>query len=200
MAGKRMSRDRRRQQLLDTAAAIVRAEGADALTLARLAEQAGVTRPIAYGHFGSRSGLLAALYRHYDDRQTEAARRALAEQARSLKDAVDILSAAYVDCVLAFGPEYGAIAAALAATGDMEAFRESLREGYVDLYRVALAPFGAPTGPEATALLTGVLGAADTLSQAAAAGRIDRRAAVEALSRIMWGAVAPASSPGPDQP
>ena len=64
-----MSKDQRRAQLLETAAVIVRAEGTDALTLARLAEQAGVTKPIAYEHFGTRAGLLIALYRYFDERQ-----------------------------------------------------------------------------------------------------------------------------------
>ena len=72
MSSKRLPRDERRRQLLETAAAIVRAEGTDALTLARVAEQAGVTKPVAYEHFETRAGLLVALYRHFDARQTEA--------------------------------------------------------------------------------------------------------------------------------
>ncbi|WIX82750.1 helix-turn-helix domain-containing protein [Amycolatopsis carbonis] len=51
-----MSYDERHGQVLDTAAAVVGTEGADALTLARVAEQAGVTKPIVYGHFETRAG------------------------------------------------------------------------------------------------------------------------------------------------
>ncbi len=49
------------EQLLDVATSIVRAGGVDTLTLARVAEEAGVSKPIAYSHFGTRSGLLKAL-------------------------------------------------------------------------------------------------------------------------------------------
>ncbi|MBC8136296.1 MAG: helix-turn-helix transcriptional regulator, partial [Fibrella sp.] len=56
-----MSKAQRREQLLQVAYEIIRSEGTDELTLARVAEQAGVTKPIAYEHFGSRSGLLIAL-------------------------------------------------------------------------------------------------------------------------------------------
>ena len=189
VSAKRMPREQRRLQLLETASAIVRAHGTDALTLAYLAEQAGVTKPIAYEHFGTRAGLLIALYRHYDDRQVQAAKLALEVSATTLDGAVAILSAAYVDCVLSAGPEFGAIAAALSATEEMDEFRQTLRDGYVELYRQALSRFVDLSGPEARAVLLGVIGAADTLSQAAAAGRLSRAEATEGLSRIMTGAL-----------
>src|ERR1700742_2760181 len=77
VAVQRLPSSERRAQLLDTAAALVRTEGADALTLARVAEGAGVTKPIVYGHFDTREGLLAALYDQIDQRQTTATAAAL---------------------------------------------------------------------------------------------------------------------------
>ena len=65
-----MSREQRHRQLLDVAWQLVRNEGTDALTLGRLAEQASVTKPVVYDHFGTRAGLLAALYLEFDERQT----------------------------------------------------------------------------------------------------------------------------------
>lgn len=189
MVGTRMRREGRRRQLLETAAVIVRAEGTDALTLARLAEQAGVTKPVAYEHFGTRAGLLIALYRHFDDRQAQAVSAALANDAKSLRDAVAILSAAYVDCVLEAGPEFGAIAAALSATEEMDDFRQALRDGYVDQYRAALSRFVSLPGATARPLILGLIGAADVLAQDAAAGRMSRADAITALSRIMLGAM-----------
>ena len=189
MVGSRMRRDSRRRQLLDTAATIVRAEGTDALTLARLAEQAGVTKPIAYEHFGTRAGLLIALYRHFDERQAKAVATALANAAKSLDDAVSILSAAYVDCVLEAGPEFGAIAAALSASEEMDDFRQALRDGYVDQYRATLGRFVSLPDTTARPLMLGLIGAADVLAQDAAAGRLDRADAIAALSRIMLGAL-----------
>ncbi len=68
---KRLSRDDRRRQLLDMAWQLVREEGTDALSLGRLAEQAGVTKPVVYDHFETRNGLLMALYQEYDARQSQ---------------------------------------------------------------------------------------------------------------------------------
>ncbi|ATQ43160.1 TetR family transcriptional regulator [Caulobacter mirabilis] len=184
-----MPREERRRQLLETAATVIRTEGTDALTLARLAEQAGVTKPIAYEHFGTRAGLLIALYRHFDEQQSEAVHAALAETARTLDDAVAIVAAAYVDCVLQAGPEYGAIAAALSASEEMSDVRQTLREGYVDLYQAALARFVLDPAAVSRPLLLGLIAAADGLSEAAAAERMSRDEAVDALSRIMLGAL-----------
>ncbi|MDT0267243.1 helix-turn-helix domain-containing protein [Streptomyces sp. DSM 44915] len=48
----------------------MRIRGADGLTLVTLAEEAGVSRPITYDHFGTRPGLLLALYRRLDGSTT----------------------------------------------------------------------------------------------------------------------------------
>ncbi|WP_257461877.1 TetR/AcrR family transcriptional regulator [Archangium lipolyticum] len=186
---KRMAKEARRRQLLETALEIVRSEGTEALTLSYLAERAGVTKPIAYEHFGSRSGLLIALYRDYDERQAQAMRAALEANGRTLEDVVGIVSAAYVDCLLTAGPEFGAIAAALSATEEMEDFLQSLRDSYIAELRKAFAPFTKLPRGEGQALLTGLLGASDSLSQAAASGRLSRAQAVSALSHIMLGAL-----------
>src|SRR5688500_17488341 len=66
-SSKRLSKAERRAQLLDTALDVVRDEGTDALTLARVAERAGVSKPIAYQHFETRGGLLVALYERMDE-------------------------------------------------------------------------------------------------------------------------------------
>mgnify|MGYP000321254057 CR=1 FL=1 len=189
MTARRLPKARRRVQLLETAAAIVRAEGTDALTLARLAEQAGVSKPIAYGHFGTRAGLLVALYRHFDARQADAARAALAAGGHTLAQVVALLAAAYVDCTLSAGPEYGAISDALSASEEMDDFRQSLREGYVAQFQAALAPFVSLPARQLAMLLTGAVGAADALAQGAAAGRCSRDEAVAALSRLILGAL-----------
>ena len=77
-ASQRMSKPERRAQLLEAAAAIVAEAGTEALTLQAVAARAGVTKPIAYDHFGSREGALIALYRRLDEDQMAAARDVLA--------------------------------------------------------------------------------------------------------------------------
>ena len=186
---KKMSREQRREQLLQVAYEIIRAEGTDALTLARVAEQAGVSKPIAYEHFGTRSGLLIALYRDYDERQTLAMRAAIEAAGKTAPDVASILSAAYVDCAVSSGPECGAITAALSGSEEMEELLQGCRESFLEECRGALSPFAGLEGGPSHAILVGMLGAAESLSQAAALGRLSREEAVEALSQVMVGAL-----------
>ncbi|WP_042832036.1 helix-turn-helix domain-containing protein, partial [Xanthomonas citri] len=68
---KRLTKEQRLAQLLDVARQLAHQEGTDALSLGRLAEAAGITKPTVYDHFGTRQGLLAALYRDFDLRQRQ---------------------------------------------------------------------------------------------------------------------------------
>jgi len=185
MASKRMAKDERRRQLLSTALAIVRDDGTAALTLGRLAERAGVTKPIAYEHFGTRAGLLIALYQDYDDRTTRWVRAALKSGGRSLEQVAAILAQAYVDCVLEMGPEYGAIYDALSATEETAEFRRRLRAFHIGEFRKPLAPFVKLPRRKLETLLIGIVGGASSLSHAAAAGRLTRAEALSALTRLI---------------
>ena len=189
MSAKRYPRQERRTQLLETAAAIVLSEGTDALTLARVAAAAGVSKPIAYEHFQTRAGLLVALYEHLDSRWEEATWIAIKRNARNLEDTVAIIAASYVDCVLQAGKVFGAIAAALAGTEEMDEFRHCQSVKYAELCRQSLGRYTPLPESETRALMLGLIGAADTLSQAAAAERMARKDAIEALTRIIVGAV-----------
>ncbi|MGC1305113.1 MAG: helix-turn-helix domain-containing protein [Caulobacteraceae bacterium] len=186
---KRLSHENRRVQLLDTAAAIVRAEGADALTLARVAEEAGVSKPIAYDHFGTRAGLLHALYLRVDAQQCEAARAAVEARAETLEKAVEILAASYVDCVLHIGGEYGTITAALSTFPEAEALLRAGRERYARIYLAALERFVPMAADEGVTVMLGVIGAAEALAREVTAGRISRADAIKAIRRIMLGAM-----------
>ena len=57
----RMSAEARREQLLDVAKAIVVRRGFHAVSIEGVARDAGISRPIVYGHFGDLAGLLEAL-------------------------------------------------------------------------------------------------------------------------------------------
>lgn len=61
MTRRRLSGAERRAQLLDVARDIVAADGYPALTMDRVAGQAGVTRPVVYQQFTDLSGLTTAL-------------------------------------------------------------------------------------------------------------------------------------------
>jgi AcrR family transcriptional regulator len=57
----RLPRAERREQLLDVTKAIVGADGLHAVSIDRVAREAGITRPIVYEHFTDLQGLLRAL-------------------------------------------------------------------------------------------------------------------------------------------
>jgi AcrR family transcriptional regulator len=75
----RMSAEERREQLLDVAKAVVARDGFHGASIEAVARDAGITRPIVYGHFGDLAGLLEALV----DRESD---RALAQLAVVLPD------------------------------------------------------------------------------------------------------------------
>ena len=113
---RRMSKQQRREQLIARALTIIAAEGSEALTLARLAHECGVTKPIAYQHFGTRSGLMIALYRELGDGPSDAAANALRDSASgalSLTEAIRLCAKAYIETALDKGTLYTSISAAL---------------------------------------------------------------------------------------
>jgi AcrR family transcriptional regulator len=56
-----MSAEQRREQLLDVTKRMVLDAGFHAVSIEAVAREAGITRPIVYGHFNDLSGLLEAL-------------------------------------------------------------------------------------------------------------------------------------------
>jgi AcrR family transcriptional regulator len=75
----RLSGQERREQLLDATKAIVARDGFHAVSIEAVAREAGITRPIVYGHFQDLPGLLEALV-------TREGRRALAQLAQILPE------------------------------------------------------------------------------------------------------------------
>lgn len=199
MAATRMAKEERRRQLLETAFAIIRSEGTDALTLPRLAERAGVSRPVAYEHFQTREGLLMALYRDYDEQLGRRIREALQSDAAALEDAARALSTAYIDGVLAAGRECDEVKAALSGNETTRHFRQASQEFHVEQFRAAFAPFVDLSGRGDVALLVGVLSATDGLGQAAAAGEVARATAIAAATAIMVGALRSRGSRAPSE-
>jgi AcrR family transcriptional regulator len=59
--------ERTRTRILEAAWSEVRRRGTAEVTIARIAEAAGVTRQLVYFHFGNRAGLLTAMARHRDE-------------------------------------------------------------------------------------------------------------------------------------
>jgi AcrR family transcriptional regulator len=92
----------RREQLLRTAADLLRREGTDGLELTRLAAEAGVSRPIVYRFFPSRQALIVALLEDLEQditrRLDDVAKHRLSASA-SLEDAARLFVEASCDTI-----------------------------------------------------------------------------------------------------
>lgn len=181
-----MSRDDRRHQLLDTAWRLIGEEGTDALTLAEVARLGGVSKPIAYDHFGSRAGLLSALYDRYYTRHIDSVAAAL-----SSDDTVDAAAAtiatAYVGCVLESGAVAAALAGAMSGASDLDAMKQDCDDRYLALCKGALERC-AGHAPDPLALV-GFLGAAASIAQHVVLGRVDRTEADRFLGALLVASV-----------
>ncbi len=185
----RLTREERYRQLIHVAWQIIGEEGTEALTLGRLSERAGVTKPVVYDHFTTRSGLLAALYREFDIKQTEVMDAALQASTPTLAGRAEVIAAAYVDCVLLQGREIPGITAALAGSPELEKVKREYETAFLEKCRALLAPFAA-TGSIASAGLWAMLGAAEALSYAATTGDISPQQAKDELCETIKAMVA----------
>lgn len=108
-----MDKAARREQLLSIAVSIIKNRGADALTLATVAEQAGVTKPVAYNHFETKENLLKQIYQDIDNRLIESIQTAKESSSQSVTDTVSILCESYFECMQVNSEIYGLTVAAL---------------------------------------------------------------------------------------
>lgn len=182
----RLSKAARREQLLDTALAIVREHGADGLTLVTLAEAAGVSRPIAYDHFGTRAGLLLALYKRLDERHQAAAVAALRAAEPSAEAVARVMSAAYFACATDM-PEFSAVSAALKGDPEMEEMQHELLRMFTQVLAEALAPYSGLPSDVLQLRCIGVLGAAEAIAGELVRGRATSESAAAALTALIVG-------------
>lgn len=126
----RMKREERRDILLNLAAAIIAEQGADALTLQTLAEAAGVTKPVTYNQFGTRDGLLIALYERYDQRFFADLSIGLSGSLSELSSFAEIFARTFLDCVEKHGRIYDASVAALQAFPEHCDIKSKIRKAF----------------------------------------------------------------------
>jgi len=87
----------RREELLDAADRIVRRDG-PAASMAAIAAEAGISKPILYRHFGDKSGLYAALAERYTALLLGELQAAL-EAGRTRRDRVERTVGAYLSVI-----------------------------------------------------------------------------------------------------
>ncbi len=106
----RLSREARREQLLDAAADLLVDRGATAVTMERLAEWAGVSKALPYSHFENSDDVLVAVHdrvvRQLGSRVLDAL-----ENSGPDDDRVTIVVRTYLDTVADLGPILGAVTA-----------------------------------------------------------------------------------------
>lgn len=179
---RRLSKEERRTQLLEVARVLIRDAGTDEFTLGRLAERAGVTKPLVYDHFGDRAGVFAELYREFEEQQRKTLAAALADAEPELSVVAGLVAGAYIDCCLAEGRELADVVAALAGFSTLGGVRQEAEDAYLAMCRTALEPF---TGPLGLAGLQAVTGAGDALARTALDGRISAAQARSTLTTVV---------------
>lgn len=152
-ASSRLPAAERREQLLDVTKAIVASRGFHAVSIEAVAREAGITRPIVYGHFGDLTGLLEALV----ERES---RRALAQLATVVP--TDLGSDPRADLLAGFGAYLEAVAAdpdtwrlvLMPPEGAPAVLRDAIavgRAAVVARIATALGAIGESPDPELTA-------------------------------------------------
>lgn len=117
----RLTRDERRDALLDAAVELVTSGDVASVSMETVAERAGVSRPLVYKHFANRSELLAAVYR----REATVLHRRLAREVGAA-ESIEGMFRALVHGALHAADERGRVFATLRSAGGWN--RELRRE------------------------------------------------------------------------
>jgi AcrR family transcriptional regulator len=141
-----------------------------------------------YDHFGSRPGLLLALYRRLDDRYRATVATALRAATPTAAGVARVIGTAYFACA-ADMPELGAVSAALKGSHQMEATQRELLDSYTDLMAAALSPYSGLTVAALRLRCVGVLGAAEAIATELNLRRTTPADAVTALTDLIVGAL-----------
>lgn len=185
----RISASARRQQMLDVAIGMARTQGVTSLTLARVAEASGVSKPVAYQHFGSIAGLLREMFEQVGEEYEQTIAKAIACSTYSGAKPLELLRLfceVYIDCSLGAGALYDELGSILVAIVEEDrSKRVDIAEKYAPF---VVAIFGID---ERTAykLMVAFLGAIDRTCEAVISGRIGREEAIDLLMGIFVPAV-----------
>jgi AcrR family transcriptional regulator len=136
----RLARARRREALLDAAAALIVADGVEVVSMESVADRAGVSRPLVYKHFANRGEMLTAVYR----REATILHSELAAKVRSAASLEDMYRN-LVHAALRASSERGRLFRALRSAG---AWNPELRQEQEDRDRQTVGFFAAHAAAE----------------------------------------------------
>jgi AcrR family transcriptional regulator len=184
-------REARREELLEAADRIVQRDG-PAVSMASIAAEAGITKPILYRHFGDKEGLYAALAARHTERLLHVLQDALAAGGTA-RERVERTIAAYLSTIEAEPQVYRFLVhsaefpAAAEAHGQVQSFlrrfSELLALGIAT--ELGLKPGSARAETWARGIVGMVQSAGDWWLQT---GSLDRDAVVRELTDLLWGA------------
>jgi AcrR family transcriptional regulator len=186
---RRLPKEQRRRQLLETSRLIVREEGADRLTLGHLADRAGVSKPVVYDHFETRSALLIALYRWIDTEVVNSFSEAMSKSTLGLTETVDILAATYIKCAADMDGEFQAVGAALAGSEEKAEVFQGLLDNCVEMFVSVLKPHSTFPHVALETLCIGFVGAGEALAGALVRKKIGEAEAIKTFSVLMEAAL-----------
>ncbi|GAA2689011.1 transcriptional regulator, TetR family [Actinosynnema pretiosum] len=179
-----MSHDARHSQLLEEARQLIREEGCDALTLARVAERAGVAKPLVYQHFGTRAAVLVELYRRFEERQLAVLGELLASAEDDLRSVAELIADACVGCAVTEGEELPGVVGALEGSPELRRFRQEADGRFGDACLEALLPY-ARAGALPAAVMPAILGAIGGVARSVIVGECTPDEGREALREVI---------------
>jgi AcrR family transcriptional regulator len=180
---KRMTNSQRRQQMLETAIGMAREHGALSLTLANVAKESGVSKPVAYHHFGTLEQLLGEIYGLLGSEEEGALITAL-DRAREARAGFDVMSSTFsqclIDCTTENGQIHAAISAILSVAG---ASIWPVRQSLIERYAGMLVKYLEVEPAASIAMTVNLLGAAEALAESIHHGLLEKH---EAVSELNW--------------
>lgn len=194
---KRLSKQDRRSQLLEVAKVILENDGAEALTLALLAERAGVSKPIAYDHFATRSGLLVALLKDIGRYYETDALAKIAAGPQSVGSVAAIVAKAYVLCSLDAGPAATVLSAAIEADAEVREVGRAFQAEHAALFERAFSCVLKSGDPRLPAIFSGLVAAANAICVERMTGTITTKLATETLQHMLASSLVPFAKTSP---
>lgn len=184
-------REARREELLDAADRIVQRDG-PAVSMASIAAEAGITKPILYRHFGDKGGLYAALAERHTDRLLHVLQEALG-RGGTTRSRVERTIDAYLATIEAEPQVYRFLmhstdfTAAAEAQGQVQSF---LRRFSELLALGVSSDLGLPpSSARAQTWARGIVGMVQSAGDWwLLAGSPDRDVVVRELTDLLWGA------------
>lgn len=193
----RLTRPERRQSIIDVATETLVADGADSVSMERIAALVGISKPVVYDHFPNREALLLAIYDEYSTHLAATVSATLERADDTMESIVRASIDGYFDAVEAKGYLIRVLTQAAPGEPGIAAARDRVRAGWVAFWSAKLRQFGDIPGAVAHDAITLVAHMAEQSAALWVGGHSDREAVADLYTRM---AVAALSALIPEEP